>query len=146
MGIFSARWSYRPSLKFPEPAPCGLFAFSARVTHRANLGRDRNDCLTGGVRFGAAYLFHPEPVMSETSAEIFAQSLPMVSNPPRSTTRTPDEVEADIVAQKDMLHRYTAAMKAEGTWPPLDAKPLDSLHYVLSNFIYEHAYAYRNAN
>jgi hypothetical protein len=60
--------------------------------------------------------------MSETSAEIFAQSLPMVSNPPRSTTRTPDEVEADIVAQKDVLHRYTAALKAEGTWPPARRK------------------------
>jgi hypothetical protein len=52
--------------------------------------------------------------MSETSAEIFKESLPMVSNPPKSTRRTPDEILADIKAQKLICQRFDAAMQAEG--------------------------------
>jgi hypothetical protein len=84
--------------------------------------------------------------MSETSAEIFAESLPMVSNPPSSTKRTPNEILADIKAQKLICQRFDTAMQAEGKHTRGSPTVVGDPHYVLANFIYERAWAYRNGN
>jgi hypothetical protein len=76
--------------------------------------------------------------MSETSQQIFARSLPIVSNPPSSTTRSPDAVRHDKDAQKVIIDEYITAVLSENNGRlPLDTRPLDALHYVESNFIYE---------
>jgi hypothetical protein len=84
--------------------------------------------------------------MSETSDQIFAESLPLVSNPPKSTTRSPEEVRADVEAQRSIVARYIAALKSEGKWYPLDGKPLTALKQVQASFTSELAWAYRNNN
>jgi hypothetical protein len=97
--------------------------------------------------------------MSETSAEIFAESskLSMVVNPgheptsnvPADTTRSPDAIEADIEKQEDIIVRYSAAVLEETGKPAqrqLDAKPYWDLKYKLSHYLQEHRYALAKGN
>jgi hypothetical protein len=84
--------------------------------------------------------------MSETSAQIFARSVPIDDTPPKKTKRAAAVVWDDVVAQKAVIHDYDAALKAEGNWPPVQSREFTKLHQVLDHLIREFGYARMHGN
>lgn len=84
--------------------------------------------------------------MNETSAQIFARSVPIDNIKPKNTKRAAAVVWADVVAQKAVIHDYDAALKAEGSWPPVQSREFTQLHQVLDHLIREFGYAKAHGN